>query len=121
MNRRLMHGVLVAAVGLLTSVARAEDDTLVKRLDSVLAQARASKKEYRFAAAWGSYRRAVLLAYAVHGRDDPRTAALMTEAAAVAREWGQYDDAEKFLQRSLAIQEAKLGKEHVDVARTLNE
>ena len=54
------------------------------------------------------------------GPDDPTTATLINDLAALYYSRGRYAEAEPLFQRSLAIREKALGPKHPDVAQSLN-
>src|SRR6516162_896998 len=107
-------GVLVA-VGM--TCAQNAGDTEVRAL---YRHAEALKKAARWAEAAKVYEKIVEKAREVYGPKEVNTAVLMNNLADLYLDLGQHARSERLFKDSLAIREAKLGKEHPNVAASLN-
>jgi CHAT domain-containing protein len=94
------------------------DDAAVLRDTLTWAQAQEDVGNLKDAAAF--YEMALELGPGVYGKDDVKTASILSHLALLYHNLGQYTKAEPFYQRCLQIREDKLGKDHPDVAKTVN-
>ena len=126
--RRL--GILANVVLLLPTMASAGDpgrggatDATSRKAELMAARREADRlrKLGRYTEAARAYERAVALAPAVHGSDDPKTATLLNNLASLYESMGKYPKAEPLYLRSLKILEAKLPKNDLRVAVTIHE
>jgi len=79
------------------------------------------QKAAKYREALPLYERALELAPKAYGKDDlANTAVILNHLGIVYSDMGQYAKAEPFYQRSLQIREAKLGKDHPQVAESLH-
>src|SRR5262245_7042237 len=123
MPRVLPHLILVPVAGLtalllVVSLARAQQRSGPEALQALWQQAIALQDKGAYAEALKRFEEALAMASSIHP-EHLTTAALMNDTANVYADLAQYTKAEQLYRRSLAIREAQLGKNHLDVAESL--
>src|SRR5437763_1454867 len=120
MIRRALLALAVAGVAFHVPEARAQTDEDREQIKTAVLRAGELQRQGKTAEAVRECEQALDTAQRVFGPEEPITTAVMTVLASLYQALHRYAEAEPLFRRCLEIQEAKKGRDHLDVAQPLN-